>query len=167
MNRNVEIKARLADHEAAKSLLEDLGAVECGVLVQHDTFFRCRSGRLKLRVLGDAVGQLIYYERPDTTEAIMSRYAISETDTPTDLHAVLSAALGVAGEVRKTRLLYLIGQTRVHLDCVEDLGNFVEIEVVLDPAQTEEQGREIAAEIVQGLGISEGDLLSCAYVDML
>ena len=167
MKRNVEIKAHLADLEKAKSLLDGLGARDCGILVQHDTFFQCKTGRLKLRIHADGKGELICYERPDAVEATISRYAISETDKPADLLEVLTASIGITGEVRKTRLLYIIGQTRVHLDRVDGLGEFMEIEVVLDPSQTEEQGQEIAAEIIHKLGISDADLISCAYIDML
>jgi len=167
MKRNVEIKARLADPEKAKSLLDALGAKECGVLIQHDTFFHCKTGRLKLRVHADGTGQLLYYERPDVVEAKISRYVISDTDRPAELLAVLSAALGITGEVRKTRLLYTIGQTRVHLDRVEGLGDFVEIEVVLNPSQKEEHGKEIAAGMMHSLGIIDKDLVSCAYVNIL
>lgn len=45
------------------------------------------------------------------------------------IQAVLSDALGVKGEVRKERRLFMIGQTRVHLDQVEGLGHFMELEV--------------------------------------
>ena len=43
----------------------------------------------------------------------------------------LGKALGVKGRVKKTRLLYMVGQTRVHVDEVEGLGNFMELEVSL------------------------------------
>lgn len=101
-------------------------------------------------------GQLIFYERPDTDGPKLSRYSISPTSDPPGLRvkrqpvflqfyialysrslitvcvcvqAVLSDALGVKGEVRKERRLFLIGQTRVHLDTVEGLGNYMELEV--------------------------------------
>lgn len=149
VNRNVEIKARLTHLESAQARLRDIGAEECGVLVQCDTFFKCNAGRLKLRVHGNGTGQLIYYERPDKTDAKTSHYLISETGEPQGLLETLSAALGIAGEVRKTRRLYTIGQTRIHLDQVESVGDFVEIEVVLEPSQTEERDTEIAVDSAQ------------------
>jgi len=76
-------------------------------------------------------------------------------------------ALGVRGVVKKKRRLFLVGQTRVHLDEVDGLGHFVELEVVLRVNQSEEQGRKIAQELMRQLEISESDLLSGAYVDMI
>ena len=76
-------------------------------------------------------------------------------------------ALGVRGVVRKTRHLYLVGQTRVHLDEVDGLGQFVELEVVMSEGQPEAEGRAIAAGLMQDLGIGPDDLLEVAYMDMI
>ncbi len=71
------------------------------------------------------------------------------------------------GVVRKERLLYMVGQTRVHLDSVEGLGHFVELEVVLRPGQSDDEGQAIARDLMARLGIREADLLETAYMDML
>ena len=42
---------------------------------------------------------------------------------------LLTAALGVRGQVIKTRTLYIAGQTRIHIDQVQGLGDFLELEV--------------------------------------
>lgn len=65
------------------------------------------------------------------------------------------------------RVLFMVGQTRIHIDMVEDLGNFLELEVVLEAEQTLEDGKKIACDLQNKLGISEGDLIDCAYLDML
>ena len=83
------------------------------------------------------------------------------------LKAVLSAALGVRGVVRKQRTLYQVGETRIHLDEVENLGSFLELEVMLSPGQSEEQGVNIAADLMARLGIEESDLVNVAYIDLL
>ncbi|XP_071274518.1 uncharacterized protein [Agelaius tricolor] len=81
--------------------------------------------------------------------------------------AVLSQSLGVLGTVRKERLLFLLGQTRLHLDRVQGLGDFLELEVVLQPEQSEEDGQRLARELLQEFGIGEQDLISGAYLDLL
>ena len=43
----------------------------------------------------------------------------------------LSKALGVKGVVNKRRKLYMVGQTRIHVDHVEGLGDFMELEVIM------------------------------------
>jgi len=167
MNRNIEIKARILDVQRAEKLLDDIGCHRVATFHQHDTFFASKSGRLKLRVCSDGRSELIYYERPDESGPRLSEYKVCLISEPEAVREVLSAALGVAGRVDKTRTLYLLGQTRVHLDRVDDLGDFIEIEVVLKPDQTEEQGREIASGLFELLGISGDDQIRCAYVDLL
>uniref|UniRef100_A0A8C3FEW7 CYTH domain-containing protein n=1 Tax=Chrysemys picta bellii TaxID=8478 RepID=A0A8C3FEW7_CHRPI len=89
--------------------------------------------RTSLFPFQDGRGQLIFYERPDSEGPKLSHYSISPTADPAGLKAVLSQALGVQGVVKKERRLYVVGQTRVHLDRVEGLGDFLELEVSQAP----------------------------------
>ena len=141
MARNVEVKARLRDPEGLKGLLESLSHDPVGIFDQEDVFFRVPSGRVKLRSFPDGRGELIAYNRPDASGPVTSDYHILRTDNPSGVRGFLSEILGVRGVVRKRRLLYRIGQTRVHVDDVESLGAFLELEVVLGDDQTEEEGR--------------------------
>ncbi len=89
MNRNVEIKARVASRRAGiERRARDLADEGPVTLVQEDTFFVCPRGRLKLRRLGAAEGELIYYERPDSAEPKESRYAVCRTPDPEGLAAL-------------------------------------------------------------------------------
>lgn len=167
MARNVEIKARvenLATIARRAAALADSGPVE---ILQDDTFFACPSGRLKLRVFSPAAGQLIFYRRPDLAGPKESFYVIAPTAAPDLLRETLSLAYGQAGRVRKRRTLYLSGQTRIHLDRVEGLGSFVELEVVLAEGEATAHGEEIARVLMKQLGISTDQLLEGAYVDLL
>lgn len=167
MATNIEIKARVEDWEGLRELVEKLSDTPCVTLLQEDTFFRAPRGRLKLRVLAPDSGQLIYYEREDASGPKRSNYLISGTADPDALKAVLAACLGIRGVVRKRRLLYQVGNTRIHLDEVEDLGTFVELEVVLSPGQSEGQGEAAAAELMARLGIEDSDWVEVAYIDLL
>ena len=167
MPTNIEIKARAHDFKAIRSRAEELSDTPVEVIPQVDTFFSTSKGRLKLRELSPSRGQLIYYERPDQDGPKRSDYHIFETRDPVNLKTTLSLALGERGVVRKTRYLYLVGQTRVHLDDVEGLGQFMELEVVLSPQQSDEDGQAIAEDLMNKLGIEKGDLLENAYMDLM
>lgn len=167
MPSNIEIKARASDLSRKHELASRVTGRPPTVLRQEDTFFPSREGRLKLRRLSDTEGELIFYTRPDLAGMKQSDYSIFSTSSPDTLHAVLTTALGIRMVVRKTRWLYLAGQTRIHLDEVEGLGTFVELEVVLGDGQSADDGREIARDMMTALEIDEGDLVHCAYADLL
>jgi len=167
MPTNIEIKARLADLPKTTALVVPLSDTPPQTLHQRDTFFRCPHGRLKLREITRGHAELISYTRPDSAAAKSSDYEITPVAEPELLKAVLTRALGVTQTVVKTRVLYLIGQTRVHLDSVEGLGDFLELEVVLRPGQDVAEGRAIADDLMRRLGIRDDDLCSTAYADML
>lgn len=167
MSRNVEIKARIDDAGglyARAAALADAGPEE---IVQEDVFFTCGNGRLKLRLFGDGTGELIFYRRPDQPGPKESYYIRSATAAPASLCEALSLAYGQAGRVRKRRTLFLVGRTRVHLDRVEGLGQFLELEVVLEEAEDTDVGVREAHALLQRLGIGAGQLIDAAYVDLL
>jgi adenylate cyclase class IV len=164
---NIEIKARVRDPVRLRALAEALSRAPGTLLSQEDTFFHTPQGRLKLRTLSPTQGELIYYERADATGPRPSRYQVVQTHLPDALRATLATALGVRGRVRKQRWLYSVGQTRVHLDEVEGLGVFVELEWVMRPGQTVETGARVVAELMQHLEIAAADLIAGAYIDLL
>ena len=167
MPRNVEIKA----HAPRPSRLLD-AAIEIAdrgptVFAQDDTFFACANGRLKLRTFAADEGQLIFYRRDDDSGPKLSEYVIAPTHEPDALRAALTLACGVVGRVRKTRTLFLVGPTRIHLDDVDGLGHFVELEVVLDDGQAIDEAQAIADDLMKKLGIEASHLIDRAYVDLL
>ena len=166
-SRNVEIKARIASVEAMAprvAALADRGPVE---IEQDDTFFVCERGRLKLRALSPTEGQLIFYRRANQAGPKESRFVISPTASPDSLRDALTLAYGSAGRVRKHRTLYLIGRTRVHLDRVESLGHFLELEVVLAEGESPDAGVKEARALMTALGLADDQLIDGAYVDLL
>jgi predicted adenylyl cyclase CyaB len=167
MARNVEIKARVADLAAVERLARAIATEGPTEIRQDDTFFPCADGRLKLRELAPDQGQLIHYARADESGPKVSDYSIAATSSPGTLRDLLARALGSAGRVRKERRLYLVDRTRIHLDQVEGLGSFVELEVVLVDGESAEQGVEVAHRIMKSLGITESQLVRGAYVDLL
>jgi len=167
MARNIEIKAKAKDLERLAKRAADLADSGPEIVRQEDTFFRCPDGRLKLRAFPDGTGQLIYYRRPDAAGAKTSEYVVVPAANVGRLGQALSAALGVQGLVRKTRTVYFVGHTRIHLDDVDGLGEFIELEVVLGPNESPEAGAAVAERLMNELEIEPGDLIECSYVDLL
>ena len=167
MARNVEIKARIASVEALEphaAALADQGPFD---IAQDDIFFRCAQGRLKLRAFSDTEGELIFYRRADQAGPKASFYLRTPTADPAGLREALTLAWGQAGRVRKQRRLFLAGRTRIHLDRVEGLGDFVELEVVLADGEAVQAGVQEATLLMAELGIDPSQLIEQAYVDLL
>ena len=167
MASNIEIKARVDDFEGLKVRAESLSDGPVKVIPQEDIFFNTEKGRLKLRVLAPDLGYLIYYERSDQDGPKRSDYHLAETRDPENLKIALSLALGVRGVVKKTRYLYMVGQTRIHVDDVEGLGHFMELEVVMREKQSDAEGQAIAEDLMRRLGVREEALVEGAYMDLL
>jgi predicted adenylyl cyclase CyaB len=165
--RNVEIKARITSVEALAEKVAPLAEAGPTAIAQDDTFFHCAQGRLKLRVFAEGHGELIAYERSDTSGPKLSDYVRAPVAEPAALREALTRACGQRGRVLKQRTLYLIGPTRVHLDVVEGLGHFMELEVVLREEQSLAEGEAIAQQLLATLGIRADQLLSHAYIDLL
>ncbi len=167
MPANIEIKARARDFEGIKSRAEELSDAPVQIIPQEDIFFNVVKGRLKLRILSPDQAQLIFYTRPDQEGPKRSEYHLTQSSDPVNLKRVLELAYGIRGVVRKTRYLYLVGQTRVHLDDVEGLGRFMELEVVLEEGQSDAEGQNVAEQLMSALGVERGDLIDGAYMDLL
>jgi adenylate cyclase class IV len=167
MARNVEIKALAPNFAEVTSKAKSLSAAAPQTIEQADVFFRTARGRLKLRFLSPARGELIFYERADQAGPKTSVYSIYATSSPTELRAVLSATYGEEITVEKVRMLFQIGRTRVHLDRVKHLGQFVELEVVLEDGEAAETGIAEAHRLMEDLGIARESLIEGAYADLL
>lgn len=167
MARNVEIKARIDSVEALLARARAIAGGDVELIVQDDSFFPCPRGRLKLRDFGDGRGELIQYERADATGPKTSTYVRSPTASPATLREALTRALGSLGRVRKQRWLLLAGRTRIHLDRVEGLGDFLELEVVLGDDEAEATGIAEAHALMAQLGVQSAQLLQGAYLDLL
>jgi predicted adenylyl cyclase CyaB len=167
MPRNIEIKARVADIGALTAkvtAIADQGPIE---IIQDDTFFACDAGRLKLRTFTAGEGELIFYRRNNQTGPRESFYVRSPTSAPDTMREALSLAYGQAGRVQKRRTLFFVGRTRVHLDRVSGLGNFLELEVPLEEHEPFEAGVREAHELMAQLFVEPSQLIEGAYVDLL
>jgi homotetrameric cytidine deaminase len=167
-HRNVELKARDPDPAATLSRALALGASDEGVLRQRDTYFGRARGRLKLREQDGGPGptaQLITYVRPDAGEARTSAYRLAEVSDPDALREALDAALGTLVVVDKRRHLLRYENVRLHLDDVEGLGRFVELEGVAATDSDLTREHELVAHLREALAL--GDPVAVSYSDLL
>jgi homotetrameric cytidine deaminase len=163
--RNIELKAR--DLDPARTLQAALahGAEDRGVLHQRDTYFAAPEGRLKLREQ-DGGAQLIAYARADEAVARLSAYHLVDVPDPAALTAALDAALGRTVTVTKTRHLLLWQDVRIHLDEVEGLGAWVELEAVAPPESDLSTEHARVAELRDVLQIRDEAVTARGYAAM-
>lgn len=165
-HRNIEIKIRCNHLEAVVKRAERLGAKDMGLLLQQDTFFKASQARLKLRDFGNGKTELISYCRPNTPQARGSDYCIAPVTEPATLLSVLEQSLGISGTVKKKRQVFIYKNTRIHLDEVEGLGNFVELETVILNQSDEEALSELkAVALALDLDLKRG--IPQPYVELL
>lgn len=165
---NLELKVRDGDPSATVVACRRLGARDEGMLRQRDTYFAVASGRLKLRedlVAGSA--ELVSYRRPATEGVRVSVYERVPIDASGPLATLLASALGVIGVVEKRRHLFLFEHVRIHLDDVEGLGAFVELEAVL-PEGTEVPAEEATlARVMRALDLDTRPAIATGYLELL
>lgn len=164
--RNIEAKYRCADLDGVRRRAEGLGARDAGGLRQTDHYFEAPHGRLKLRVFDSGAAELIGYTRADAAAARSSDYFVYRTARPDELAAVLRHSPGSRGVVRKTRSLLLWKSTRIHLDDVEGLGTFVELETGVGE-QGDDAARAELDHVATALHLDAGSIVAVAYVDLL
>jgi homotetrameric cytidine deaminase len=165
---NVELKARDPDPDATAKRSLALGAEDHGVLVQRDTYFAGRHGRLKLREQEGAAAELIAYRRADGGEPKQSAYVRAEVSDPEPLREALGSALGTTVVVAKRRRLMLWDNVRIHLDDVDGLGAFLELEALVAPDGSDlHAAQEKVARLRSELAIADDALVAAGYSDLL
>lgn len=163
----VEIKAVCHDPDRVRKILLDHNARFVGQDHQIDTYFVVETGRLKLRE-GDIENSLIYYNRPDDAGPKRSDVQLYQTQKESGLKDVLKSFLNEFVVVDKRREIYFIDNVKFHIDRVEGLGSFVEIEAIdNDGSLGEESLRRQCNHFLEMLAIPESDLLTDSYSDML
>ncbi|THB76780.1 MAG: CYTH domain-containing protein [Desulfobulbaceae bacterium] len=167
MARNIEIKASINSIADCMEIAKDLSDSDPEILHQTDYFFNCTNGRLKLRVFSPDSAELIFYTRANDQGPKPSEYFISRTAEPDMLREVLQRSYGIDGVVEKTRTLFLIGRTRVHLDEVKNLGEFLEFEAVLSPGEHINNGIDEVHLLMDKFGIKKTNLITGAYIDLI
>lgn len=137
-----------------------------GTDCQTDTYFNVPRGRLKLRQ-GNIENSLIFYSRPDHAGPKESEVFIYRPEAMSSLKELLTSVLHVLATVKKKREIYFIENVKFHIDEVENLGAFVEIEAIDTSGDTARDGlREQCEQYMRLFAIAEQDLIGCSYSDL-
>jgi len=144
----------------------ELGAKYQKTMHQIDTYFNVPKGRLKLREIDGETAQLVYYKRADENVSRYSNYSIVEITDASEFKQMMMDALGVKAIVDKARELWMYGNTRIHVDDVDGLGHFVELETVI----TNQTNTEAQAEhnfVKRALEIDDAEIVPVSYSDLI
>lgn len=167
MSLNIEIKSIISDCERTKERLKSLGIREAYSMYQRDIFYQVPFGRLKLRSINSNQHELIIYFRHNSKKPKPSKYHRIHTNYPDLINNVLTRIFGIRGVVEKNRLLFLQNNIRFHIDQVKNLGNYFEIEYIVGDAGLEAYAQEKVYSLLNLLEISERQLVSESYIDLL
>jgi len=168
MKRNVEIKARVQNVARVRAKIESICCSPPQSIFQEDIYFHVLGMRKKLRVFDCTHGQIIEYTRENKSGPKISMYTIEETYAPEKIYKALLKKYKVRNVVRKQRLVFILGRTRIHLDSVAMLGNFLELEVVLEEGESEESGMNEAKRLIREVGIKKSsDLVRGSYLELI
>ena len=126
MPKNLEIKVQLKSHKEVKEILKKNQIRFSELLIQKDIYYKVEKGLLKLRVENDKQ-TLIFYDRDEKSKKRWSDYHLLDLSF-TDANKYLKRFLVVLVIVKKKRELFLYKNTRIHLDYVQGLGYFLELE---------------------------------------
>ncbi|MDE0013434.1 MAG: class IV adenylate cyclase [Candidatus Poribacteria bacterium] len=178
MATNLEFKARCQSFDSFYPRLTDLNAMHRETVYQTDTYFYVVAGehraisetcepRLKLREIDEMTeAWLIYYERPNHDASRYSQYQLCKITEPSTLKELLTAALGIKTIVRKQREFWMFNNTRIHLDRVVDLGQFIELETVFQ-GQTETEAKEEHQHVKTTLHLETTNPVAVSYSDLV
>lgn len=162
---NLEFKAELRDPQVARSICRSLRAAWIAEVQQVDTYYRVPSGRLKKREQFGEPVEFIFYERPNRSSPKISKFEIYSQEQAAERFG--STPLPIWTIVRKTREIFILNHTRIHLDKVEGLGTFLELESIVSKQHDQSKCALDIAELRKALAPVLGEPIDCSYSDLL
>lgn len=163
--RNIECKIELRDAALARTILRALRAAYILTYAQTDTYYKVARGRLKRRETEDEPAEWIEYERANVAGPRASDFRILTDEQARERYGAQALETWVV--VRKRRELWMLGSVRVHLDEVEGLGRYLELESVVTGDLGEARAREALERLRRDLTPSLGELVDASYSDLM
>ena len=167
MAKNIEFKAKINNYSLVYQSVAELTKVNPTVLLQKDIFYKTHFGRLKLRSICNTKHELIFYLRPNKKGPKCSKYIRVHINNQSLVDSLLTKMLGHLVVVKKQRDLFLLDNIRFHLDRVDELGAFLEIEYVLSPMESREAALSTVNNLIHRLQIQKNMLVNHSYAELL
>jgi predicted adenylyl cyclase CyaB len=169
MRKNYELKVKLHNYDVAKwkaeSYIHRFKDKQHFFEEQKDIYYYKVDGkRLKLRIINNEYGHLVYYDRKDSRNKRVSKYLLSDTKNPLELDKILRRFFKVQLIVKKTREIFIVKNLRIHLDRIQSCGIFLEFEIIyksLDEAKT------LMKELMKYFNIKRTDFTKDSYSDLI
>ena len=167
MPRNIEVKVRVADPARVRELVLATGAHSTGVEVQTDRYYELAGGRrVKLRTRAGSAAELIRYDRPETAGVRASDYEVTPVRDEEARRCLVPDGDPVA-VVRKRREVLLLDNVRIHLDDVERLGTFLELEAVIDAQHDDGICHRQVHALLGAIGLADADPIRASYGELI
>lgn len=163
MALNLELKARVENHKAIKQILEKIGGTFEKILDQKDIYYEIERGLLKLRIENGNYSLIKYNREEEKSDRWSNYYVVKMEGLETEL--LFSSLFPTEAVVIKKRELYMYKDTRIHIDTVENLGKFIELETVVHGKR--EYAKELFDEIVKLLNLDLNDQIRSSYRDLI
>lgn len=167
MAENIEFKAKINNYSLMYQSVAQLTKVNPTVLLQKDIFYKAHFGRLKLRSIYNTEHELIFYLRPNKEGPKYSKYIRIRINNQSLVDSILTKTLGQLVVVKKQRNLFLLDNIRFHLDRVDNLGVFLEIEYILSPMESRKTALGTVNNLIQKLQIQKNMLVDHSYAELL
>ena len=164
---NLEIKALYNPLPETEDILNKLGAEFVSAETQTDTYFRVDNGRLKIRQIENGPSQLIQYFRNNTEGAKQCNYALVTLRDVNKISRMLKRVHGILVTVTKKRKIWIWRKVRIHLDEVENLGNYIEFEAMLSDEDIEDEAENKIGFLMRRLKVGEDAMIGESYSDLL
>ena len=160
---NLELKIKIDSFDYLIEKLKSINAQQDYILLQRDIYYKMPAGLLKLRI-ENGTKTLIYYKRDEVSENRWSDFNLLNIKDD-NAEEFLSKLFIVEQVVEKERKLFWFNNTRIHLDEVKELGNFLELETLVIEGKTDAEKR--FNEIVRLLNLDLSKQIKKSYKNLI
>lgn len=165
--KNIELKMKIDNINSINDLLKNKSFFQDSFF-QKDTYYLLGKNRLKTREEEKKI-EIIYYRREDREFSKDSKYFVFECDKYffSIIKNLLQIFFGKKKIVEKERSLYLYKNTRIHLDKVKYLGDFLELETVVKDEQKYNEYLKEHHEVIEKFNLNKYEKIAYSYSDLI